>query len=165
MEIKLLGLGEGEHSFSISEPVSVYGLDSSQFFEDLDSNVFIDVQGINYYITINTNTNARLTCDRCLKNYDHRCSVETKLIYTEDPSLAPDNLQDGLCLLPANTDTADLTDDIRQNIILNLPMKLLCRESCKGLCTNCGANLNEKQCDCKHTAEDPRWEALKKLQF
>ena len=77
----------------------------------------------------------------------------------------PDNQQDDLCLLPANKDTADLSDDIRQNIMLNLPMKLLCDKSCKGLCSNCGSNLNEKQCDCKNSTDDPRWEALKKLQI
>lgn len=165
MEIKLRGLGEGEHSYSISEPASVYGLDSKQFLEDLDSNVFINVQGKNYYIKVNSNTNARLTCDRCMGSYDRQCAVETILIYTEDPSLNPDGQQDDLCFLAADMDTADLSDEIRQNIIVNLPMKLLCGDSCKGLCSNCGTNLNEKQCDCKQSIEDPRWEALKKLQF
>ena len=165
MKIKLRGLGEGEHSYSVSEPVSEYGLDTEQFVEDLDSNIIVDVQGKNYYITVNTNTKARFKCDRCLGNYDLQCSVETKLIYTEDPSLDPDNQHDDLCLLTGDTDTADLSDEIRQNIMLSLPMKLLCGESCKGLCSNCGTNLNEKQCDCKQSTEDPRWEALKKLQL
>jgi len=165
MKIKLRGLREGEHSYSISEPASVYGLDSDQFFEELDSNVFVDVQGKNYYITVNTEANTRLICDRCLESYDRKCSAETKLMYTEDPALAPDNQQDDLCLLPSDTDTADLSEDIRQNIMLNLPMKLICGESCTGLCSQCGADLNKKQCGCKQTTEDPRWEALKKLQL
>ena len=75
MEIKLRGLGEGEHSFSISEPVSVYGLDYNKFIEDLDSSGFIDVQGKNYYITINTNTNIKFTCDRCLGRYEKQSAV------------------------------------------------------------------------------------------
>ncbi len=47
------------------------------------------------------------------------------------------------------TDTIDLTEDIRQEIIVELPMKILCQENCKGLCPNCGVNLNKEKCRCK----------------
>jgi uncharacterized protein len=50
------------------------------------------------------------------------------------------------------TETAefiDLTDDIREEVILDLPIKLLCQENCKGLCPNCGANRNKEKCQCK----------------
>ena len=47
------------------------------------------------------------------------------------------------------------------NIILNIPMKQLCIESCKGLCQRCGNNLNEKSCDCKDDNINPNLEVLK----
>ena len=47
------------------------------------------------------------------------------------------------------TEYVDLTEDIRQEIILDLPVKILCQEDCKGLCPNCGANLNKEKCQCK----------------
>ena len=56
----------------------------------------------------------------------------------------------------------DLDELVREDILLSLPTKILCREDCKGICPYCGANLNEKQCDCKKPA-DPRLEALKKF--
>lgn len=43
----------------------------------------------------------------------------------------------------------DISDDIRQEIILDYPIKPLCKNSCKGLCVKCGKNLNEGPCDCK----------------
>ena len=47
------------------------------------------------------------------------------------------------------TDYIDLTEDIRQDIILELPIKILCKEDCKGLCPHCGSNFNREKCQCK----------------
>ena len=47
------------------------------------------------------------------------------------------------------------------NIILNIPMKQVCSQECKGLCQRCGSNLNEKSCDCKDDDINPNMEALK----
>ncbi len=56
----------------------------------------------------------------------------------------------------------NLDELIREDILLSLPTKILCRDDCKGLCPYCGTNLNEKQCDCKKPI-DPRLEALKQF--
>jgi uncharacterized protein len=55
-----------------------------------------------------------------------------------------------------------LDELVWEDIVLNMPTKLLCRSDCKGLCPCCGANLNESSCNCK-PAGDPRWEALQEL--
>ena len=57
----------------------------------------------------------------------------------------------------------DLTDVIREQILLNLPEQVLCKEDCKGLCPHCGTNRNLKDCDCGEEDIDPRWAALKNL--
>ena len=165
MEIKLRGLKQGEQALSVSEPVRHYELDAGQFIEDLKSKILIDIQGRNYYITITTETNLRFECDRCLESFVRPYEVETKLIYTEDAALDPEHLQEGLYFLSEGKDTADLTGDVRQNVLLNLPMKAVCNDSCKGLCRECGTNLNQAQCACSETKADPRWDALKKLQL
>ena len=165
MEIKLRGLKQGEHSFFVSEPVKKYELDNEHFSENLDSSILIDVQGRNYYITVTTSTKVKFACDRCLDDFIRSYKVSTKLIYTENPSLDPEHQQEDLYFLPAGKDTADLTDDIRQNIILNLPMKVVCKDTCKGLCITCGVNLNMAKCKCSHKLIDHRWDALKKLQM
>jgi len=56
-----------------------------------------------------------------------------------------------------------LEDVLREQILLALPAKTLCREDCKGLCSECGRNRNTDPCDCKTTHADPRWAALQEI--
>jgi uncharacterized protein len=48
-------------------------------------------------------------------------------------------------------------------LLLNIPMRILCKEDCRGLCPKCGRNRNTNSCDCVEEAIDPRWEGLKGL--
>lgn len=57
----------------------------------------------------------------------------------------------------------DLTEVMRQNILLALPPHPICRRACLGLCSQCGKNLNEGPCACKRDDIDPRLEKLKEL--
>jgi uncharacterized protein len=57
-----------------------------------------------------------------------------------------------------------LEDAVREQVLLSLPDRSLCREDCKGLCLHCGANLNETSCSCGEENVDPRWAALKGLE-
>ena len=60
-------------------------------------------------------------------------------------------------------DKIDLSELVREQIILNLPEKIFCSEDCKGLCAKCGANRNLIDCNCDKKELDPRWAALKNL--
>ena len=53
-----------------------------------------------------------------------------------------------------------LEDAVREQVLLNLPGRALCREECKGLCPRCGANRNVTECGCVEEQPDPRWNAL-----
>ena len=53
-----------------------------------------------------------------------------------------------------------LEDAVREQVLLALPARTLCQESCKGLCPSCGADLNAAACHCGATSRDPRWRAL-----
>jgi uncharacterized protein len=59
--------------------------------------------------------------------------------------------------------SVDLNEIIREQILLNLPEQVLCREDCRGLCPQCGANRNLLDCECGDEDMDPRWAALKDL--
>jgi uncharacterized protein len=59
----------------------------------------------------------------------------------------------------------DLEPIVREQLLLALPMNAVCREDCKGLCGQCGQNLNEKQCDCQEKFVDPRFAALKNIKL
>jgi uncharacterized protein len=56
-----------------------------------------------------------------------------------------------------------LEDVLKEQILLALPPKQLCKVDCKGLCPQCGKNLNLESCDCVITMPDPRWSALEDI--
>ena len=56
-----------------------------------------------------------------------------------------------------------LEDALREQVLLETPVRALCSENCKGLCPQCGRNLNQEQCDCGPQTSDPRWEALSEI--
>lgn len=68
--------------------------------------------------------------------------------------------------VPEGTEMVDLTGDIREDILLSLPVSPLCSPGCKGLCPQCGKNLNQGPCACK-PKPDARgtWSALDKLEL
>ncbi len=59
----------------------------------------------------------------------------------------------------------DVDDLVREQVILSLPARALCREECKGLCSVCGIDKNLKDCECDSRPRDPRWAALDDLRF
>ncbi len=61
------------------------------------------------------------------------------------------------------TDFLDLTDEVREAIILDLPDYPVCHEACKGLCMTCGKNLNKEICACQKAGSDRRWATLEGL--
>jgi uncharacterized protein len=71
-----------------------------------------------------------------------------------------DEVQDLVTLSPSQHEFT-LDPYIIENLIVNIPMQILCREDCKGLCPQCGINRNETSCDCVETP-DSRWDALRK---
>jgi len=74
--------------------------------------------------------------------------------------------RDFVCSVEINdvTDFVDLTEEVREAIILALPGYPVCREACQGLCMTCGANLNTAPCACREPGKDGRWAALEALE-
>jgi uncharacterized protein len=60
-------------------------------------------------------------------------------------------------------DSLLLEDVLREQVLLSLPVRTLCKPDCKGLCPRCGANRNSQPCSCEEGPKDPRWEALADL--
>ncbi len=55
----------------------------------------------------------------------------------------------------------ELSEVLREVVLLAMPMQLVCKESCKGICPSCGQNRNTQECDCRAEAVDDRWSKLK----
>lgn len=66
---------------------------------------------------------------------------------------------------PEGVESVDLTDDIREDILLDLPAYPVCAPECKGLCPQCGKNLNTGPCLCRPPQEEGRWKALDGLKL
>ena len=112
-------------------------------------------------------TELELTCSRCVEPYRFPIDAEFDQRYlpssqarTEVESEVED---DDLETSYYADDQIDLSELMREQFYLALPMKPLCREDCKGLCAQCGTNLNTGTCDCAPVWEDPRLAALKAI--
>jgi uncharacterized protein len=57
----------------------------------------------------------------------------------------------------------DLTDEVRQSLLVEIPWHPQCRDDCRGLCPRCGANRNVTECGCDLEPRDSRWDALREL--
>jgi uncharacterized protein len=96
------------------------------------------------------------TCSRCLKVYDHSIDVGFDEKFSKDE-------QEDEEIYPVNNNEIDLKDLVIDQIILSMPLKMLCNENCKGLCPKCGCNLNDESCSCDRNIVDPRFAVLKDL--
>jgi len=67
--------------------------------------------------------------------------------------------------LTSNNELINLTPDVREDILLALPMVAVCSADCRGICSECGVNLNRKNCKCKRTDKKNVWEILDDLRL
>lgn len=106
-------------------------------------------------------------CDRCLEPAAIPIDADFDLFYR--PAITTSNhaevhLEEGeIDLSFYEGDSLALRDVLREHVLLSLPMRLTCSEDCKGLCPDCGANLNLSPCGCAAKRMDLRWSALKDL--
>jgi uncharacterized protein len=109
-----------------------------------------------------TNISLFLFCSRCLKQLtypmDIHISKEIDFNLTEEERA--EGLDETNYIIGYNLDVDILIYD---EILMGFPMKLLCSEDCKGICKTCGANLNEKACDCDNTEYDPRMSVIRDI--
>ena len=103
-------------------------------------------------------TEINLPCSRCLVNFNHNVDLQIH----EKFSTNPENKDEDEIIF-IDGDTIDVTDVIKNNILLSLPIKKLCKDDCKGLCQHCGTNLNIANCNCINMNIDPRLTKLKDL--
>jgi len=108
---------------------------------------------------------AATVCARCLESY--RCKLPVSFEEEFFPSV---DINTGAAVAPPDEPGAfsidanhqvDLTEAVRQYLLAQLPMQLVCRQDCRGLCPQCGRNLNRGECCCEAAAEDSRWATLR----
>jgi uncharacterized protein len=112
-------------------------------------------------------TSLLLSCSRCLAEYVAAIDTNFTLLYRKDSHKtfsADDEIEldeTELLTLHYTGDEIDLTHEIEELVVLEIPIKPLCSESCEGLCHQCGTDLNQSRCSCRSEDVSFKFSALK----
>jgi uncharacterized protein len=125
---------------------------------DFDGNVVMSRTPQGLFVQAQFRGTTGLECVRCLTAFDQTLTWELDELYAFDKRSVTDS---GL-ILPEDAHI-DLAPLVREYALLEIPIKPICRADCKGLCTECGQNLNEKDCGHRPEQPDSPFAALKDL--
>lgn len=132
----------------------------------LDVSCVVRKIGQNIYIEGNLEAKAQMPCSRCLEMTEVLLQAPFKYTFCPPPQKIKEemelNLED-LDLEYYEGDIINLEQVVFEQLMLQIPMKPLCSESCKGLCPHCGANLNKTSCNCSNEIFDERLAILRQI--
>jgi uncharacterized protein len=136
---------------------------------DCEVTVEYSQTGGSYFLHVDLRAVYETECHRCLDAVSYPLRAEFDLVVrrgvdrTEALTVSADDAtENDYITIGAKDYLIPLHPYVHENVVVNVPMQLLCREDCKGLCPTCGANWNRESCECRKAA-DPRWDALRKL--
>lgn len=115
-----------------------------------------------FQVTGQVEVAANTLCSRCLTPTQIKLNIDLSLKFSDVVSKPGKDEEDEDIIL-FHGDEIDLYPQILEEIILNWPSQILCKNDCRGLCPNCGANLNLDSCECNIDNIDPRFAVLKQL--
>ena len=125
-----------DEPIEISEDIPAKDWQMDSFDVEFTDNIHIDckLRKISREILseVEVTTHRDIICSRCLTQVNQAIKQDFKKSYNID----------------ALKDYLDINSDIREEVLLNFPMKVLCKPDCKGICLNCGVNLNNDKCRC-----------------
>ncbi len=146
---------ENQQDFELELSLKRDFLNEIQAIESSTFNIMGTIKKVEKRLIISFNYKGNITfaCDRCLTetSLDFEHVVDRELISepSEDEPVFIEGYE--VKLLPI----------LEEDLILNLPLQILCRIDCEGICPHCGKNLNMGMCECEKEKIDPRLEALK----
>jgi len=127
----------------------------------------VDKVGSEIIVAGNLNAEVELQCGRCLRKFRSDMHIPVEVVYHPVAELAGDDrheiTSEDLDLDFYEGDEMDIGWLLREQVALHIPMKPLCDELCRGLCAECGMDLNVTACTCSLKKPDPRFQELKKL--
>jgi len=118
-------------------------------------------------------TRVRLSCSRCLADFELPLAADFILAFSrEQPETADPSRHaeielgaEEIGLILFHGEEIDLRDAVQEDVLMAVPMKTLCRPECKGLCLQCGADLNQGDCGCERKIINPKFAVLKGLKL
>jgi uncharacterized protein len=144
-------------------------IESDAIISPIKAHLKIDKVGTEITIKGELSVEIKLQCSRCLKDFYNIIAVPIDVVYHPVEELKGEEMHE-IKVEELDMDfysgvELDLLNLMNEQIILNLPMKPLCTELCKGICPKCGMDLNAGECSCNIKEIDPRFEVLKKIKF
>lgn len=143
------------------------GADEYRIFGNVTLDALLQKQEPRYRLTGRVRATLEVACGRCLEPFVLPVDAAIDLTYVPHPTEVSDEeielTDEDLTTAHYRHQVIDLGDMLREQFYLALPMRPLCREECKGLCPQCGTNLNQSTCACQPRWEDPRLAALRTL--
>jgi len=127
----------------------------------------IRLAGNEVFVNGHVDIQAQVECDRCLKPVEIPVSADFELEYitgSEYESSGVAELTEAeMSVSVFDGEAVDVDEIVKEQILLSVPTRMLCREDCKGICPQCGTDRNTGECNCVTEEIDPRWAALKNL--
>ncbi|HVK40413.1 MAG TPA: DUF177 domain-containing protein [Candidatus Kapabacteria bacterium] len=167
MEIRITGLPDGDQTFSFEADASE--IDLPRFRGPVTVSGTLRKVSTQFFVQGTSRGTLIGECDRCLAEVHRAVEAPLNLFYQVSPDArsaartAPDEDAADVQSIHPEQDVIVLDAEVRQSLMLEVPLKVLCRDDCAGLCPGCGANLNTEQCRCEEPPIDPRWAKLADL--
>lgn len=118
---------------------------------------YVKLHGSVLNLEVDYTTTWIFLCDRCIDETEYVIEGSIR------KSIVKDGKDEDEDIIVVESSVLDLYDLIYNDIVLNLPTQVMCDIECKGLCPDCGVNLNNEACECVDESVDPRFEKLKNL--
>jgi uncharacterized protein len=162
LKIRISQLSNGLHEYHLKGSTAEIGLDSN-FAPFVEVDAILDKTARQLYLKADVRTAGMFQCDRCLEEFNQPLSTKYTMFYVFDEQESSRYPADEVQVIGVDTPSIDLAEDVRQVVLLSVPLKLLCKEECKGLCPRCGKNRNAEPCDCREANESSQWRGLEGL--
>jgi len=127
----------------------------------------VRLAGNEVFVNGHVETRAQVECDRCLQQVETDVNTDFALEYITgseyESGRAAELTEAEMSVSVFDGQAIDVDEIVKEQILLAVPTRMLCRDDCKGICPECGADRNKGDCNCTIDDTDPRWAALKNL--
>jgi len=158
MKLDLDRQGDGRTALTIEGSLELGLPEDRTQRAEISGELQVDNVASRFLVTGSLQAAGQAECGRCLTDFRLQWEVPVDIMVLRD--VGSDEGADDSQVLHQRKGVVDLAEPLRESVILALPIKPICRESCRGICAQCGADLNEKTCGCVSEDIDPRWEGL-----
>ncbi len=163
LRINISKISDGIHPHSLETEPGDIGLDE-RFNRLVQVKATVEKASRQFLLHVESHSGGVFVCDRCLDEFQRQVDSDYSIVYFPGPSPSghTGEKQEVQYLAP-DVNMIDIGEDVRQFLVLALPLKMLCKEDCAGLCPVCGVNSNKKSCSCRTEDIDERGSDLRRL--